>query len=68
MDQMKIDRINALARKAKTPEGLSPEEQTERDALRREYIDAMKASLTGQLEHTYILEADGTKRKLKKIP
>ena len=40
MDQVKIDRINELARKAKTPQGLTPEEQAERDMLRREYIDA----------------------------
>ena len=38
MTQEKIDRINALARKAKTPEGLTPEETAERDVLRREYI------------------------------
>ena len=37
MEQTKIDRINALARKAKS-EGLTPEEITERDQLRAEYI------------------------------
>lgn len=30
MEQAKIDRINELARKAKTPEGLTPEETAER--------------------------------------
>ncbi|MBE6945149.1 MAG: DUF896 domain-containing protein [Ruminococcaceae bacterium] len=64
MDEV-IARINVLARKAKT-EGLSPEELTERDKLRRIYIDSVKASLTGQLDNTYILEPDGTKRKLGK--
>ena len=44
-----INRINELARKAKT-EGLTEEETVERDKLRRVYIDAMKASLVGQLE------------------
>ena len=29
MEQAKIDRINALAKKAKSPEGLTPEECTE---------------------------------------
>ena len=33
MEQAKIDRINALAQKAKTPAGLTPEETAERAAL-----------------------------------
>lgn len=66
MEQKKIDRINALARKAKTPAGLTPEETAERDALRREYIDSVKASLVGHLDNTYIVEPDGTKHKLPK--
>ena len=60
-----IARINELAAKAKA-EGLTPEEITERDKLRRIYIDSVKASLTGQLDNTYIVEPDGTKRKLHK--
>lgn len=60
-----IDRINALAKKAKA-EGLTAEETAERDKLRRIYIDNVKASLVGQLENTYIVEPDGTKRKLSK--
>ena len=59
-----IQRINELAHKAKT-EGLSAEETVERDKLRRIYIDNVKASLIGQLENTYIVEPDGTKRKLE---
>lgn len=66
MEQKKIDRINALARKAKTPAGLTPEETAERDALRREYIDSVKASLTGQLDRAYFVEPDGSRHKLKK--
>ena len=61
-----IARINELAAKAKTPEGLTQEELTERDKLRRIYIDSVKASLTGQLDNTYIVSPDGTKRKLEK--
>ena len=66
MTQEKIDRINELARKAKTPEGLTPEELTERDALRREYIDSVKASLTGQLNNTVIQYPAGSRKPLKK--
>lgn len=60
-----IARINALAKKAKT-DTLTPEELTERDQLRRIYIDSVKANLVGQLENTYILQPDGTKKKVTK--
>jgi len=60
-----IARINALAKKAKT-EGLTPEELTERDKLRRIYIDSVKSNLVGQLENTYIVRPDGTKEKIEK--
>ena len=56
-----IARINELAAKAKTEQGLTPEELAERDKLRRIYIDSVKASLTGQLDNTYIVRPDGTK-------
>lgn len=60
-----IARINELAHKAKA-EGLTPEELTERDKLRRIYIDSVKANLVGQLESTYIVRPDGTKEKVQK--
>lgn len=66
MEQRKIDRINELARKAKTPEGLTPEELGERDALRQEYVAAVRASLTAQLDNTYIQYPDGARRKLRR--
>ena len=47
-------------------EWLTPEEIAERDVLRRAYIDAMKASLTGQLDHTVIQYPDGTRKPLQK--
>ena len=58
-----IARINELAKKNKA-EGLTPEELAERDKLRRIYIDNVKANLVGQLENTYILQSDGTKKKV----
>jgi uncharacterized protein YnzC (UPF0291/DUF896 family) len=63
MDEV-IARINVLAKKAKE-EGLTEEEITERDKLRRIYIDSVKASLVGHLENTYIVGPDGQKRKLE---
>ena len=64
MDEV-IRRINELAHKAKA-EGLTEEETKERDALRRQYIDAFMANLTAQLENTYIVTPDGKKTKLTK--
>ena len=61
-----IKRINELAAKAKTAEGLTTEELAERDKLRRIYIDSYKASLVGQLENTYIVYPDGTKKKVER--
>lgn len=66
MDQKKIDRINEFARRVKAGETLTAGELAERDALRREYIASVKASLTGQLDNTYMVEPDGTKHKLPK--
>ena len=65
MDQKKIDRINELARKAKA-EGLTPEEETERAALRREYIDSMVGNLKGNLDRIYFVDEKGNKSKLQK--
>lgn len=65
MEQEKIARINALARKAKE-EGLTLEETVERDALRKEYIADFKKSLVGQLESITIVEEDGSRHKLRK--
>lgn len=65
MEQYKIDRINELARKSRA-QGLTPEELAERDALRREYIDAVKQSLVGQLDRTYYVDEKGRKAKLRK--
>ena len=65
MTQEKIDRINELARKAKT-EGLTEAELKERDVLRREYIDSVVGNLKGQLNNTYLVDKQGNKEKLKK--
>lgn len=61
----KVARINELARKSRTAEGLTEEEKAELAALRREYVDAVKASLAGHLDNTVVLNPDGTKKKLK---
>ena len=65
MEQKKIDRISELTRISRT-RALTSEELDERARLRAEYIEAIKSSLTSQLENTYIVEEDGTRRKLKR--
>ena len=65
MDQKQIDRINELARKAKTPQGLTEWERMEQAALRREYIDSVLGNLKGQLDHTYVVDEQGNRRRLK---
>lgn len=65
MEQKKISRINELAHKAKT-QGLTAAEEAERAALRREYIDAVLGNLKTQLDHTYVMDEKGNKKKLAK--
>lgn len=60
MEKSKIDRINALAKKAKTI-GLTERETAERDALRKEYLADMRAAFKQQLDSTYVQTADGAK-------
>lgn len=60
MEKSKIDRINALAKKAKAI-GLTERETAERDALRKEYLADMRAAFKKQLDSTYVQTADGAK-------
>ena len=64
MEQKKIDRINELARKAKTPEGLTPAETEERAALRQEYLNSVMDNLRRELDNTWVVDEQGNKRKL----
>ena len=59
MDNIKIDRINTLAHKAKSV-GLTEEEKKERDALRKEYIATIRMNLRSQLDNISIKEEDGS--------
>lgn len=63
MEQKKIDRINFLARKSRTEE-LTPEEKEEQAVLRQEYRDSFVRSLSSQLDNTYIVNPDGSKKKV----
>lgn len=58
MEKATIDRINALAKKAR--EGaLTDAEIVERDALRKEYLAAVRANLRSQLDNIEIVDNKG---------
>ncbi len=61
-----IDRINALAHKSKTPEGLTEEEKAEQAILRKAYIEAFRESTRAAVESLYIEQADGSYRQVQK--
>ena len=64
MTDEKIQRINALAKKAKT-EGLTEAEKQEQQTLREEYVADFRRSLKAQLDNTVVINPDGTSYKLK---
>lgn len=66
MDEIKIQRINELARKSKTPQGLTEQEKAEQKILRQEYIASYKRNLVSHLESTYIVDENGNKHKVEK--
>lgn len=59
MNEDKLRRINELARKSKA-EGLTEAERAEQADLRREYIEAVRMNLRGQLNNIDIREKDGS--------
>lgn len=65
MEKVKLDRINELARIAKE-RVLTDEELAERQALRQEYINEIRASFGAMLDNTVIQYPDGTRKALKK--
>lgn len=58
MTKEKIDRINELARKSRTAEGLTETEKAEQAALRQEYRDGVKANLEGQLKNIEVVDKE----------
>lgn len=65
MLQEKIIRLNELARKAKSS-GLTEEEKKEQQALRTEYVKAIKADLSSSLDNMTIIDQNGNKKKVQK--
>ena len=65
IEQWKKDRISELTRISRERE-LTAEEQTERQALREEYLASWRESVIGTLENTYLVDEKGNKTKLPK--
>ena len=65
MEHEKVERINELARLAKQRE-LTPEEQTERAALRKEYLDGFRENMRQVLEGIKLQRPDGSLEPLQK--
>ena len=59
MEAEKIDRINALAHKAKSV-GLTEEEKKERELIRKEYLASVRMNLRSQLDNIDVKMDDGT--------
>ncbi|MBS4189339.1 DUF896 domain-containing protein [Bacillus sp. FJAT-49705] len=65
----KLNRINALAKKAKET-GLTKDEAKEQSTLRREYLETFRSSMLTTLKGVTIIDPQGndvTPNKLKKI-
>lgn len=65
MEDSRLERINELYRKSQN-EGLTEEEKEEQARLRREYVQAVRANLRGQLNNISILNPDGSVTELSK--
>lgn len=69
LSKEKLERINALAKKAKT-EGLSEVEKTEQQALRQEYLQTFRSGMRNHIEGLKFIDPEGsdvTPEKLKQI-
>ena len=64
MEQKKIDRISELSRKQRST-GLTEEEKQEQAQLRQEYLQAIRRNVRTTLDRAYVVEKDGTMKKLK---
>lgn len=59
IERDKLDRINELARKERTDEGLTSEEKNEQESLRKQYLKSFREGLKSQLEGIQFVNNDG---------
>lgn len=65
----KLNRINTLAKKAKT-DGLTEEEKKEQKALREEYLNNVRKSFKNQMKTMTVVDPEGndvTPQKVKDL-
>lgn len=65
MEHEKIERISELTRLSRERE-LTHEELTEREALRREYLDSFRQNMRDMLESVRVKRPDGSLEPLQK--
>ena len=65
MEKLKMDRLSEFTRLARERE-LTAEEQSERQALREEYLADWRRGTLETLENVYIIGEDGKEHKLPK--
>lgn len=66
MEKNLLNRINELAKKAKTS-GLTDEEIIERDMLRKQYLQNFRRNFVDIMERVYIKDEDGNEVKVKRV-
>ncbi|MGN0601881.1 MAG: DUF896 domain-containing protein [Oscillospiraceae bacterium] len=66
MEKYKLDRLSELTRISRKRE-LTSAEKEEREKLRNEYRRCIVGNLTNQLEHTTIIEPDGSRIRVKDL-
>lgn len=70
LSKEKLARINELAKKSKTAEGLTAEEKSEQQDLRQEYLERFRGGMRNHIEGMKVMDDEGndvTPDKLKEI-
>jgi uncharacterized protein YnzC (UPF0291/DUF896 family) len=67
LSKEKLERINTLAKKAKTEVGLTEEERTEQKQLREEYLKNIRGSFKNQLKSMTVIDPAGNDVTPKKL-
>ncbi len=66
LSKEKLNRINQLAKKAKT-KGLTEKEAKEQTALRKEYLQTFRTSMRSTIENTKVIDPNGNDVTPKKL-